>query len=62
VSTPLRWAEVERAARSRDAASLAFEARQVLARVEKAGDLFAPVLFGGQRLPAASALERAHAR
>jgi bifunctional non-homologous end joining protein LigD len=62
VSTPLRWSEVERAARARDAAALAFEARQVLARVEKAGDLFAPVLSLAQRLPDASDLERGLAR
>jgi bifunctional non-homologous end joining protein LigD len=62
VSTPLRWAEVERAVRTRDAGGLAFEAAAVLARVEKTGDLFAPVLTLAQRLPDASQLERAHAR
>jgi bifunctional non-homologous end joining protein LigD len=62
VSTPLRWPEVERAARARDAGGLVFEARDVLARVARHGDLFAPVLTLRQRLPAASVLERAHAR
>jgi bifunctional non-homologous end joining protein LigD len=62
VSTPVRWAEVERAARSRRPDGLVFEARDVLARVDKVGDLFAPVLSMRQRLPEASALERAPAR
>jgi bifunctional non-homologous end joining protein LigD len=52
VSTPLRWAEVEAAARRRDGAKLAFEAAQVLARFEKHGDLFEPVLTLRQELPA----------
>jgi bifunctional non-homologous end joining protein LigD len=60
VSTPLRWSEVERAARTRQAAGLVFEAREVLARVARHGDLFAPVLSLRQRLPGASALGRAH--
>jgi bifunctional non-homologous end joining protein LigD len=62
VSTPLRWAEVERTARTRRADALGFEAREVLARVEKLGDLFAPVLSLRQRLPHAAAIERAAAR
>jgi len=62
VSTPLRWSEVERAARSRRGDALVFEAKDVLARVTRHGDLFAPVLTVRQRLPAPSALERAHAR
>jgi bifunctional non-homologous end joining protein LigD len=59
VSTPLRWAEVEKAARTRDAGGLVFEAGAVLRRVERAGDLFAPVLTLRQRLPAPAELERA---
>jgi bifunctional non-homologous end joining protein LigD len=62
VSTPLRWAEIERAARAADAGALTFEARDVLARVARHGDLFAPVLSMRQRLPDPSSLERAHAR
>jgi bifunctional non-homologous end joining protein LigD len=62
VSTPLRWPEVERAARARDARALSFEADAVLRRVERMGDLFAPVLSLAQRLPDASQIERAHAR
>jgi bifunctional non-homologous end joining protein LigD len=51
VSTPLSWAEVEEALDKGDAASLAFEAAEVLARVERHGDLFAPVLELKQALP-----------
>jgi bifunctional non-homologous end joining protein LigD len=62
VSTPLRWTEVERAARTRRADGLALEAAQVLARVERHGDLFRPVLTLRQRLPDRTAVERAPAR
>jgi bifunctional non-homologous end joining protein LigD len=62
VSTPLRWREVERAARTRRGDGIVFEARDVLARVEKVGDLFAPVLSLRQRLPDATAVDRAPAR
>jgi bifunctional non-homologous end joining protein LigD len=50
VSTPLTWEEVEAA---RDPADVAFEARDVLRRVDEQGDLFAPVLSLVQRLPGA---------
>jgi bifunctional non-homologous end joining protein LigD len=59
VSTPLRWSEVERAVKRRDADGLVFEAGALLRRVEKAGDLFEPVLTLRQRLPDAAATERA---
>jgi bifunctional non-homologous end joining protein LigD len=62
VSTPLRWSEVEHAARARRGDGLAFEARDVLERVAKHGDLFAPVLSRRQRLPDAAVLGRASAR
>jgi bifunctional non-homologous end joining protein LigD len=62
VSTPLRWSEVERAARTREAEGLVFEAAKVLARVERLGDLFSPVLSMRQRLPDASSIERSAAR
>jgi bifunctional non-homologous end joining protein LigD len=53
VSTPLTWKEVEAAAKSGDASSLVFEAKDVLARVTRSRrDLFAPVLTLKQRLPA----------
>src|SRR6266403_4387678 len=45
VSTPLRWAELTRDLRPR-----AFTMEVALARVEKHGDLFEPVLKGGQAL------------
>jgi bifunctional non-homologous end joining protein LigD len=51
VSTPVSWEEVERALDKSDAASLGFEAAEVLARIERHGDLFAPVLELKQTLP-----------
>jgi len=45
VSTPLRWKELGPKVRPRD-----FGMREALARVEKHGDLFEPVLRGGQAL------------
>jgi bifunctional non-homologous end joining protein LigD len=51
VSTPVTWEEVERALKKKDANLLVFEARQTVARMEKLGDLFAPVLELEQRLP-----------
>jgi bifunctional non-homologous end joining protein LigD len=51
VSTPVTWEEVERGFKKKDASLLAFEAKQVVARVEKMGDLFAPLLELEQRLP-----------
>ena len=50
-STPVTWEEVERALKKKDAGLLVFEAKQVVARVDKMGDLFAPVLELKQRLP-----------
>jgi bifunctional non-homologous end joining protein LigD len=51
VSTPVTWEEVERAFKKKDAGLLLFEAPQVVARFEKLGDLFEPVLELKQRLP-----------
>lgn len=51
VSTPLTWKEVERIASSGDPALGRFLAEDVLERVEKHGDLFAPVLELDQVLP-----------
>jgi bifunctional non-homologous end joining protein LigD len=51
VSTPVTWEEVERAVKKDDAESLVFEAKDVLKRLEKHGDLFAPVLELKQKLP-----------
>jgi len=50
-STPLAWEEVEAAVDKEDAGSLVFEAGEVLDRIEKHGDLFAPVLELKQKLP-----------
>jgi bifunctional non-homologous end joining protein LigD len=50
-STPVTWDEVERAAESGDGSHLVFEAGAVLERIEKHGDLFAPVLELQQELP-----------
>jgi bifunctional non-homologous end joining protein LigD len=51
VSTPVEWEELERAAKKKDASGLVFETEDVLRRVEKKGDLFAPVLRVRQKLP-----------
>src|SRR5208282_3006981 len=50
-STPVTWEEVQRALKKKDADLLVFEAKQVVARFDKMGDLFAPVLELKQRLP-----------
>lgn len=54
VSTPVTWAELDRAAKNKDKASLFFGPDQVLQRVARRGDLFAPVLSEKQTLPAAA--------
>jgi bifunctional non-homologous end joining protein LigD len=59
VSTPISWDEVERALKKKDAARLVFEAKDVLARVEKMGDLFEPVLRLQQKLPQLAGLAAA---
>jgi len=51
VSTPVDWDEVKAALKKNDALRLSFLSDQVLERVEKLGDLFAPVLKKKQRLP-----------
>ena len=51
VSTPVAWEEVEAAAGSGDGSQLVFEANDVLERIDKHGDLFAPVLELNQELP-----------
>jgi bifunctional non-homologous end joining protein LigD len=54
VSTPLAWEELTERVRPRD-----FGMREALERVERHGDLFEPVLRGGQALgPALRALRR----
>ena len=51
VSTPVTWEEVERAHKKKDAGLLVFEAKEAVARFEKMGDLFEPVLELKQTLP-----------
>ena len=57
VSTPVTWEEVETALKKKDANLLVFESKDVLARVGKMGDLFAPVQTLKQKLPKLSGLE-----
>jgi bifunctional non-homologous end joining protein LigD len=52
VSTPVTWEEVERCLKKEDPELLVFTSGHVLERVEKVGDLFAPVLKLKQKLPA----------
>ncbi|HEY8900860.1 MAG TPA: non-homologous end-joining DNA ligase [Chthoniobacterales bacterium] len=56
VSTPVSWKEVENAAKKKK--PLSFTSDEVLERVEKMGDLFAPVLELKQRLPSLAALKK----
>jgi bifunctional non-homologous end joining protein LigD len=51
VSTPVTWREVQAALRKEDPDLLRFEAEDVLKRVKRRGDLFAPVLELKQKLP-----------
>jgi bifunctional non-homologous end joining protein LigD len=56
VSTPVTWEEVEQTLKKKDAGLLVFEAKDVLARVQKMGDLFEPVQTLKQKLPQLSGL------
>ena len=58
VSTPVRWEEITNALAKRKPALLQFEADEVLKRVRRLGDLFAPVLSTQQTLPTMAALNR----
>ena len=51
VSTPVAWEEVGAARKKRDATKLSFLSDQTLRRVDKYGDIFAPVLNLKQKLP-----------
>lgn len=51
VSTPVTWEELAAALKKKDPARLAFTPDEVLERVEKEGDLFAPILKIKQRPP-----------
>ena len=48
----LRWNGLERAVKAGDAEKLTFEGGELVKRVAKVGDLFAPVLTLKQKLPA----------
>ena len=50
-STPITWDEVEEVADSGDKSKLVFEADAVIDRIERHGDLFAPVLELEQEVP-----------
>ena len=51
VSAPVTWAELEAALHKRDPDRIAFRTDDVLKRLDKHGDLFAPVLKLKQKLP-----------
>ena len=51
VSAPLAWDEIEAAATTGDGGLVVFDAQQVLGRVQKRGDLFAPMATLIQELP-----------
>ena len=57
VATPVRWTEVEEAAATRDSGRLTFLQSDIIDRIERHGDLFAPVEQLDQELPSGS---RAH--
>lgn len=61
VSTPVTWEEVAQCLKKKDAGLLVFEAGQTVKRVEKLGDLFAPLLKLKQRLPDLKKLARGEA-
>jgi len=62
VSTPVTWDEVGRTLQKKDASLLVFESRQVLDRVEKNGDLFAPLLTLRQKLPKLGGIAKGEAQ
>jgi bifunctional non-homologous end joining protein LigD len=51
VSAPVRWDEVAAAISAGDARGLTFDTEAVLARIDRLGDLFAPLLTTRQKLP-----------
>jgi bifunctional non-homologous end joining protein LigD len=57
VSTPVTWKEVEQCLKKEDPQVLVFTSDQTLARVEKDGDLWAPILKMKQKLPGIDRLE-----
>jgi bifunctional non-homologous end joining protein LigD len=57
VSTPVTWEEVDQCLKKEDPELLVFTSDQTLARVEKNGDLWAPLLKMKQKLPPIGKLE-----
>ena len=57
VSTPVKWAEVENCLKKGDPNLLVFDSDEVLARAQKHGDLFEPVLKLKQKMPPLGALQ-----
>ena len=51
VSTPVTWEEVHAGKKKKSSTPLVFETKAVLKRLDKLGDLFAPVLTLKQKLP-----------
>jgi bifunctional non-homologous end joining protein LigD len=60
-STPVTWEEVEAALKKKNAKKITFESDEVLKRIKKHGDLFAPVLKLKQKLPSLDVLQEAMA-
>jgi bifunctional non-homologous end joining protein LigD len=58
VSTPVTWAELQKALKKDDPGLLAFEAGDVIKRVGKLGDLWKPMLSMKQKLPAFEQVEQ----
>jgi bifunctional non-homologous end joining protein LigD len=58
VSTPVRWEEITTTLKKEKPALLRFEVNDVLKRVGRVGDPFAPVLSMQQTLPPMEALSR----
>jgi bifunctional non-homologous end joining protein LigD len=58
VSTPVKWEEVEQCLKKKNAKLLVFEADEVLKRLDKMGDLFAPLLKLKQKLPKLPGVEK----
>jgi bifunctional non-homologous end joining protein LigD len=56
-STPVKWTEVENCLKKGDPNLLVFDSNEVLARVQKFGDLFEPVLKLKQKMPPLTALQ-----
>ena len=56
-STPVTWDEVTKCLKKKDPGVLVFESSKVIARAEKMGDIFEPVLELKQKLPPLAALD-----